>query len=112
MQTPPMTHGGMEFTNAINGERKDIKIAPAAALIMVAIEALRVIATQPTDSPYVVFGQPPNSAPTIEPIPSPRSVLSSPDNGRYIFVIRDMFREHNKCNRYICHRNGCNIGGI
>ena len=42
---------------------------------MVAVEALPEIATQPTDSPYVVLGHPPKTAPAIEPTPSPRSVL-------------------------------------
>ena len=36
------------------------------------------IATQAIDSPYVVFAQPPKKAPTIEPTPSPSSVLSRP----------------------------------
>ena len=51
-----------------------MSIAPIAAAIIVTTEALPVIATQPTDSPYVVLGQPPKIAPAIEPTPSPRSV--------------------------------------
>ena len=53
---------------------REMNIQPSVVVI-VAIEALRVMATHPTDSPYVVFGQPPKNAPTIEPTPSPRSVL-------------------------------------
>ena len=46
-----------------------------AVTVIVITEALPVIATQPTDSPYVVLGQPPKIAPAIEPTPSPKSVL-------------------------------------
>ena len=63
------------MTNAINGEKNEIIIAPMEAAKMVYTDAFFVIATQAIDSPYVVFGQPPKNAPTIEPTPSPRSVL-------------------------------------
>ena len=46
-----VTQEGMEFTKAINGEIKEIRIAPTAAAIMVATEAFLVMATQATDSP-------------------------------------------------------------
>ena len=75
MHTPPITHEGIEFTNAINGETKEISIAKTAAVMIVVTDAFLVIATHPTDSPYVVFGQPPKSAPKNEPMPSPKSVL-------------------------------------
>ena len=65
----------MELTKAIKGDMKEITIESIAAVIIVYTEAFLVIATQPTDSPYVVLGQPPKKAPTIEPIPSPKSVL-------------------------------------
>ena len=74
-QTPPITQLGMELTMAINGDRKEMSIAIIAAVMIVTTEAFEVIATHPTDSPYVVFGQPPKNAPTTDPIPSPRSVL-------------------------------------
>ena len=57
-------------------------IQPIAAAKIVITDAFPVIATQATDSPYVVFGQPPNSAPAIEPTPSPRSVLVRPGSSR------------------------------
>ena len=75
MQTPPITQAGIVERKVTNGPKKEITIAIIAVQRMVTIEALPVIATQPTDSPYVVFGQPPNQAPTIEPTPSPSSVL-------------------------------------
>ena len=50
-------------------------IQPIAAAKIVTTEAFPVIATQATDSPYVVFGQPPNSAPAIEPTPSREAFL-------------------------------------
>ena len=75
MHTPPITQEGIELTKATNGDINDIIIAPIAAAMIVATDAFLVIATQPTDSPYVVLGQPPKNAPTIEPTPSPKSVL-------------------------------------
>ena len=46
--------------------------------MIVITEAFLVIATQPTDSPYVVLGQIPKTVPAIEPTPSPRRVLLRP----------------------------------
>ena len=57
-------------------------MARIAVARMVTTEALPEIATQPMDSPYVVLGQPPKNAPTIEPMPSPRSVRESPGSRR------------------------------
>ena len=65
----------MESMKATSGEKKDAIIVPIAAANIVETEAFPVIATQATDSPYVVFGQPPKIAPAIEPTPSPRRVL-------------------------------------
>ena len=45
---------------------------------IVLVEAFFEMATQPIDSPYVVFGQPPNKAPANEPTPSPRRVRCKP----------------------------------
>ena len=53
-----------------------------AASLIVATEAFLVIATQATDSPYVVFGHPPKNAPTMEPTPSPSNVLAKPGSSR------------------------------
>ena len=75
MQTPPITQLGMEARNVTNGPKNEMIIAIIAVARIVTTEALPVIATQPTDSPYVVFGQPPKTAPTIEPTPSLRRVL-------------------------------------
>ncbi len=55
--------------------RMSVAIAKIAVVIIVATEAFLVIATHATLSPYVVLGQPPKKAPTIEPTPSPRRVL-------------------------------------
>jgi hypothetical protein len=65
---------GIESKNATNGEMKETSIANIDVADIVIMEALRVMATQPTDSPYVVLGHPPKNAPAIEPIPSPRRV--------------------------------------
>ena len=65
----------MEERNVKNGPKKEMIIAIIAVARIVTTEALPVIATQPNDSPYVVFRQPPKTAPTIEPTPSPRIVL-------------------------------------
>ena len=64
-----------------------------AAVNNVDTDAFLVIATQPTDSPYVVFGQIPKTVPTIEPTPSPRSVLLSPGSPstRSRFIIEERF---------------------
>ena len=75
MQTPPITQPGMESKNATKGETNEIISEITAVAVMVATEAFLVIATQPTDSPYVVLGQPPKIAPTAEPTPSPSRVL-------------------------------------
>lgn len=73
--TPPITHAGMVDKKVTKGATNEAMIARIAVVKIVTIEALPEIATQPTDSPYVVLGQPPKNAPAIEPIPSPRSVL-------------------------------------
>ena len=75
MQTPPITQPGIDERNVTNGPINEAIMAKIAVANIVITEAFPVMATQPTDSPYVVFGQPPNTAPTAEPIPSPRSVL-------------------------------------
>ena len=75
MQTPPITHEGIVERNVTNGAKNDAIMQRIAVARIVTTEALPVIATQPTDSPYVVLGQPPKSAPAIEPTPSPRRVL-------------------------------------
>ena len=51
MQTPPITQPGIESRNATKGEMKDMMMDIRAVVVMVATDALRVIATQPTDSP-------------------------------------------------------------
>ena len=73
--TPPITHDGIVARNVTNGPKNEIRIAIIAVVRIVTTDALPVIATQPTDSPYVVLGHPPKIAPPIEPTPSPRSVL-------------------------------------
>lgn len=60
------------------GAKNETTIAIIAVVSIVTTEALPDIATQPTDSPYVVLGHPPKKAPAIEPTPSPRRVLESP----------------------------------
>ena len=51
MHTPPITQPGIESRNAVNGEMNETRIAIAAVAEIVITDALRVIATQPTDSP-------------------------------------------------------------
>ena len=68
----------MVAKNVENGNKKLRTMAKIAVTKMVLIEALPEMATVPTDSPYVVFGQPPNKAPAALPTPSPRSVLCKP----------------------------------
>ena len=51
MQAPPIIQPGMESRNATKGETKEMRIAMIAVVVMVAIDAFLVIATQPTDSP-------------------------------------------------------------
>ena len=87
MQTPPITALGIEARKVTNGPKNDITIAKIAVVRIVTIEALPVIATQPIDSPYVVLGHPPKNAPTIDPTPSPRSVLSNPGFFNKSFLI-------------------------
>ena len=82
IQTPPITQLGIVARNVTNGATKDASIAMIAVARIVTTEALPVIATQPTDSPYVVFGHPPKKAPTTEPTPSPRRVLWRPGSSR------------------------------
>ena len=65
-------------SRAITGLMKERTIHITAVVVIVAIDAFLVIATHPTDSPYVVLAQPPKKAPTIEPIPSPSKVLCKP----------------------------------
>ena len=51
MQTPPITHPGMESRKATKGEMNETSIASIAVAVMVITEAFLVIATHPTDSP-------------------------------------------------------------
>ena len=78
MHAPPITHLGMELITATKGVKKERTIQPIAAVKMEMVEAFLLIATQPTDSPYAVFAHPPKKAPTMEPMPSPSSVLVRP----------------------------------
>ena len=78
IQTPPITGVGIEASNVENGKKKERTIAMIAVVQIVLMEALPEIATQPTDSPYVVLQAPPKKAPAMEPTPSPRSVLCKP----------------------------------
>ena len=75
MHTPPITQEGMVARKVTKGAKNEATIARIAVASIVSTDALPVIATQPTDSPYVVLGQPPKNAPAMEPTPSPRSVL-------------------------------------
>ena len=71
-------------------------------------EALPEIATQPTDSPYVVLGQPPKNAPAIEPTPSPSNVLFNPGSSNKSFsMIEDRFLWS-----AICSANTTNATGM
>ena len=75
-----------------------MRIAIIAVVVIVTIEAFLVIATQPTDSPYVVLGQPPKIAPAMEPTPSPRSVLESPGSTvRSCSMIEERFLWSARC---------------
>jgi hypothetical protein len=65
----------MVASTVTKGARKDDTMASTAVVRIVTTEAFPEIATHPTDSPYVVLGQPPKKAPTMEPTPSPRRVL-------------------------------------
>ena len=78
MHTPPITQDGIVDKNVENGKMKLKIIAIIDVTKMVLIEAFPEMATQPTDSPYVVLHAPPKKAPAIEPTPSPRSVLCKP----------------------------------
>ena len=78
--------------NVTNGVKNEIKTHSSAAPIIVNTEAFLVIATQATDSPYVVLGHPPKNAPTIEPTPSPSNVLSRPGSfNKSLSIILEMF---------------------
>ena len=70
-----MTQFGMVARKVTNGATKEAAIHIKAVTKMVATEAFPEMATHPTDSPYVVFGQPPKNAPAMEPTPSPSRVL-------------------------------------
>ena len=73
-----MTQLGIVLKAAVTGVRNDKTMSIKAATKIVLTEAFFVIATQPTDSPYVVFGQIPKTVPTMEPTPSPSKVLDKP----------------------------------
>ena len=77
-----MTQDGIVFRNATNGLMKEMIIAKTAVQKIVRVDALRVIATQAMDSPYVVFGHPPKIAPKNEPTPSPNNVRFNPGSFR------------------------------
>ena len=108
MQTPPITQPGMESRNATKGEMKEIIAVMIAAVVIVTTEALPVIATQPTDSPYVVLGQPPKIAPAKEPIPSPSSVQWRPGSSRR----SDSMIEERFLWSAMCSANTTNATGI
>ena len=92
----------------MNGEMNEMIIAPIAAAKIVTIEALRVIATQATDSPYVVLGQPPNTEPAIEPTPSPNNVRDKPGfSRRSLSIMEEIFLWS-----AICSANTTNATGI
>ena len=84
-----MTHDGIVARRVINGAINDAIIAKMAVAAIVITDAFPVIATHPTDSPYVVLGHPPKNAPTMEPTPSPRSVLERPGSSRRFCSIID-----------------------
>ena len=89
---------------AINEET----MANSAVTKIVMTEAFPEMATQPMDSPYVVLGQPPNTAPTIEPTPSPSSVRESPGSRRRsVPMMEEMFLWS-----AICSANTTNATGM
>ena len=90
IQTPPMTQLGIVAKKVENGATKAKTIAIKAVTKIVLIEALPEIATVPTDSPYVVFGQPPKKAPAIEPTPSPSNVLCKPGSFKRSLPIMEL----------------------
>ena len=92
----------------MNGAINEIKIHSTAAAIIVATEAFLVIATQATDSPYVVFGHPPKNAPAKEPTPSPRRVLLNPGSSHRSFSIIDEIFLWSA----ICSANTTNATGV
>jgi len=78
IHTPPITHEGIVAKSVTNGAMNDKIIHKIAVTKIVITDAFLEIATQPTDSPYVVLGHPPKKAPAIEPTPSPSNVLVRP----------------------------------
>ena len=91
-QTPPITQLGIVLMNAITGEMNASTIAIHAAPKIETTDAFFVIATQPIDSPYVVFGTPPKIEPTNEPTPSPNNVRCKPGSWSKSFsIIDEMF---------------------
>ena len=107
MHTPPITQSGIVARNVTKGAINEATTAKMAVMKMVITEALPEIATQPTDSPYVVLGQPPKSAPTIEPTPSPRSVLERPGSfKRSVSMIEDIFLWSARCSANTTNATG------
>ena len=78
IQTPPITGIGKEASNVENGKKKLRTIAIIAVAQIVLIEALPEIATQPTDSPYVVLHAPPKKGQAIDATQSQNNVLCKP----------------------------------
>lgn len=64
-------------------------------------------------SPYEVFSAPPNKAPTIEPTPSPRRVLSRPGSlVRSVPTIFDKFKWSERCSQNVENATGVNARKI
>ena len=88
----------MVSRKAVRGVMNENTTHIAAAPQMLTVDAFLVIATVAMDSPYVVFGHPPKTDPTNDPIPSPRRVLSSPGSERRSFpTIEDRFLWSARC---------------
>jgi hypothetical protein len=82
----------MEERKITKGVKKETMMASTAAPRMETTEAFLVIATQPTDSPYVVLGHPPKMAPAMEPTPSPRRVRERPgSSSRSLSMMEERF---------------------
>ena len=71
------------------------------------VEAFRVIATHPIDSPYVVFGHPPNAVLIIVPTPSPSSVRVSPgSSSRLVPTMAERFLWSARCSAKTTNATG------
>lgn len=112
-QTEPITHPGMVANTVAIGPTKDVTMHIIAQTKIGYVDADLVNAVVAIASPYEVFSAPPKKAPTIDPTPSPRRVLSSPGSlVRSVPMIFDRFKWSERCSQNVENATGVNARKI